>query len=70
MNTKPLEKQLSQSFYIRVTEDLLEAIDELVEQQRREDPGRLISRSDVARRILTEGTRGVRKVLKERKGRQ
>ena len=70
MNTKPLQEQLSRAFYIRVTEDLLEAIDELVEQQRREDPGRLISRSDVARRILAEGTHNIRKILLERKGRQ
>lgn len=43
---------LSKVLYIRASEDLLDALDELVERERQSHPGRSVSRADVAREIL------------------
>jgi hypothetical protein len=52
---------LPRVLFVRVSDDLLVALDSLVEQERRKQPWRALSRSDVAREILYDRVR-------ERKG--
>ncbi len=43
---------LDKVLYVRVSPDLLEALDEMVSEERARHPGRAVSRADVARELL------------------
>ena len=43
---------LDKVLFVRANEDLLDALDVLVERERIERPGRAVSRADVARELL------------------
>lgn len=52
---------LSKVLYVRASDDLLNALDALVEKERGERPGRTISRADVARDLLYQAVRTAKK---------
>lgn len=51
---------LSKVLYVRANDDLLDALDALVEKERESRPGRVISRADVARDLLYRAVRTVK----------
>ncbi len=48
---------LSKVLYVRASDDLLDALDALVEKERESRPGRAISRADIARDLLYQAVR-------------
>ncbi|MCZ7681535.1 MAG: hypothetical protein M5U28_23160 [Sandaracinaceae bacterium] len=48
---------LNEVLFVRVSPDLIRRLDALVERERAERPGRAVSRADVAREILYNGTK-------------
>lgn len=58
MSTDGPSKGLSRVLFIRTTPELLEALDRITTKERAENPGRVISRADVARGILHKAIKG------------
>ncbi len=58
MTTEKPSKGLSRVLFIRATPELLEALDRITAKERAENPGRVISRADVARGILHNAIEG------------
>lgn len=52
MPKKPQTEEDSQQFNIRMPKSLIEALDAEVEEERRQHPGRVVTRSDIIREFL------------------
>ncbi len=48
---------LRKVLYVRATEDLVALLDQVVARERAANPGRSVSRADIARELLYEGAR-------------
>lgn len=52
---------LPKVLYVRASDDLLDALDALVEKERESRPGRAVSRADIARDLLYQAVRTAKK---------
>jgi hypothetical protein len=50
------KRGLENVLYVRVSPDLLKRLDAIVDRERAEQPGRVVSRADVARVLLYRAT--------------
>jgi metal-responsive CopG/Arc/MetJ family transcriptional regulator len=52
-----MENENTAILFVRVPQDLMSGLDDLLDQERKEHPGREVSRSDIVREILYRAVR-------------